>query len=366
VRGIETVWTGESPAFIATRALLLPFAALYRASSDTRNWMYDRGLLATEHSDIPVVSIGNISVGGTGKTPFAAWIARRLTELGASPAIVLRGYGDDEPQVHRLLNPDVPIIVSPSRVDGITRAAMQGATVAVLDDAFQHRQVRRDEDIVLLSADAWTDNQRILPAGPWREPLSALTRASLIVITRKAVGTMRADTVSEVIHRAAPTVPRATLRFALDKLHRVSARVDPSGAPGETVRELGSLTGRTVLAIAAVGDNAAFFAQLEQHGILIERASFPDHHQFTAEDTARLAHRAAHAEAALCTLKDAVKLGDLWPAGSTPLWYVSQSIALEGGASEIERALIRILTIAGQREKRETTRPHRPQDQNPT
>jgi tetraacyldisaccharide 4'-kinase len=366
VRGIESIWTADSAASVAARALLLPFAALYRAGSDVRNWMYDRALIASEESRIPVVSVGNISVGGTGKTPFASWIARQLAERGASPAIVLRGYGGDEPQVHRLLNPDVQIMVSPSRIDGVRRAAEQGADVAVLDDAFQHRRARRDEDIVLVSADAWTDTQRILPAGPWREPITGLNRASLIIIARKAAGTTRVDAASEIIRHAAPTVPQATVRFALDKVHRVSRALDTSGTAAERTTDLESFAGKRVIAVAAIGDPAAFFAQLEQRGLSVEGAPFPDHHQFTAADVDNLARRPARVDAVFCTLKDAVKLRDLWPATATTLWYVSQSIALERGTSEIEQLLTRILSLTGQREKRDTTRPQRPPDQNPT
>jgi tetraacyldisaccharide 4'-kinase len=366
VRSIESIWTGDSATSIATRSLLLPFAALYRAGSGVRNWMYDRALFASDESRIPVVSVGNISVGGTGKTPFAAWIARQLTERGASPAVILRGYGGDEAQVHRLLNPNVRIMVSPSRIDGIRRAAEKGADLAVLDDAFQHRRARRDEDVVLVSADAWTDTQRILPAGPWREPLSALNRASLIVIARKAAGTTRVDAASEAIRRAAPSIPQATLRFGLDKVHRVSRAPGKSGIAAEATTDLGSFTGKSVIAVAAIGDPDAFFAQLEQRGVSVERAAFPDHHQFTVTDVDNLARRAARVDGVLCTLKDAVKLGELWPPTATSLWYVSQSIVLESGASEIEQLLTRIYSLTGQRDKRETTQPYRPQDQTPT
>lgn len=327
--------------------------------------MYDRTLMAAETADIPVISIGNISVGGTGKTPFAAWIARQLAERGSTPAIVLRGYGDDEPRVHRILNPNIKIIVSPSRVDGIRRAADQGADVAVLDDAFQHRRVQRHEDIVLVSADAWTHSFRLLPAGPWREPLSALSRSSLIVITSKASDTARADAVAEVVTRAVPDVPQARIRFALDRLQRVSPARDLIDRK-ERTRTLDSIAGKRVLAVAAIADPEAFFAQLEQCRAAVDRAPFSDHHQFTAEDVAGLALRSATVDAVVCTLKDAVKLGDCWPAASTPLWYVSQSIDLESGATEIEQVLTRILTLAGERTRRERTRANRPPDQNPT
>src|SRR5690242_15793153 len=98
--------------------------------------LYDTGVFASHDPAIPAVSVGNVTVGGTGKTPVAAWIATELVERGARPAIVLRGYGDDEPLVHARLNPNVPVIVAADRVAGIAQARDTGATIAVLDDAF--------------------------------------------------------------------------------------------------------------------------------------------------------------------------------------------------------------------------------------
>src|SRR5690348_7442624 len=137
--------------------------------------------MTTHDPVLPTLSVGNVTVGGTGKTPVAAWIAAELIDRGARPAIVLRGYGDDEPLVHARLNPDVPVIVAPDRLEGIARAAASGADVAVLDDAFQHRRAQRTADIVLVSAERWTRTPRLLPAGPWRESLRALRRTSMIL-----------------------------------------------------------------------------------------------------------------------------------------------------------------------------------------
>jgi tetraacyldisaccharide 4'-kinase len=108
--------------------------------------------------------------------PIAAWIARQLQADGHSPAVVMRGYGGDEETVHRLLNPSIPVFVSADRVKGIERAKQAAADVAVLDDAFQHRALRADAYIVLLAAEEWTERARLLPRGPWREPLAALRR----------------------------------------------------------------------------------------------------------------------------------------------------------------------------------------------
>ena len=165
---IESIWNGETPMSRAMRALLMPASAAYGIATGVRNALYDRGMLASTAAPIPVVSIGNLSVGGTGKTPVSAWMARQLVERGAHPAMVMRGYGEDEPRVHELLNPDVPVFVNPDRIRAVRDAASDGCDVALLDDGFQHRRIARLENIVLVNADRWHEPLRLLPAGPWR------------------------------------------------------------------------------------------------------------------------------------------------------------------------------------------------------
>src|SRR5205814_8266037 len=179
---VERVWFGDDILARAARVALAPSEALYRVSMGVREALYDAGVLATHDPVLPTLSVGNVTVGGTGKTPVAAWIATELIERGARPAIVLRGYGDDEPLVHARLNPTVPVIVAADRVQGIARARDAGATIAVLDDAFQHRQVSREADVVLVSADGWSPAPRLLPAGAVREPVAALRRATIVVV----------------------------------------------------------------------------------------------------------------------------------------------------------------------------------------
>ena len=334
-RMAERIWFGDGAAARAARVALTPFEVMYAAAMAARGALYDAGALAVHDPGIPAVSVGNLSVGGTGKTPVASWIARALHDRGARPAIVLRGYGADEPLVHELLNPDVPVVVAADRVAGVTEARRRGADVAVLDDAFQHRRVRRDADIVLVSADRWSGRVRLLPAGPWREPLRALRRAALVVATRKAVSAEAASRVLAVLERAAPGVPTAVALLAPASLRRV-------GDPGESL-PLEAIAGRRVLAITAVGDPEAFRRQLEAAGGRVDPAAFADHHAYGESDVERLAERAARAEIAVCTLKDAVKLGPLWPREAPPLWYVSQRLDLERGAAALDALLSRVL-----------------------
>jgi len=131
----DRVWYEERVSSRVARGVLAPGSLLFRAAVAARNGLYDAGVLRSATLPLPAVSVGNISVGGTGKTPVAAWIAGELAARGRVPAVVLRGYGGDEPLVHRRLNPGVHVIVAADRVDGARRAHAAGADVVVLDDA---------------------------------------------------------------------------------------------------------------------------------------------------------------------------------------------------------------------------------------
>lgn len=333
-RAIDRVWWGEGFLPALGRGALAPLEGIYRGFTAVRGALYDRGILPAHEVALPAISVGNLSVGGTGKTPVAAWIAGRLLRAGARPAIVLRGYGDDEPLVHETLNPSVPVIVSPDRVRGVARARAVGADLAVLDDAYQHRQARRDADVVLVSADRWPVRRRLLPAGPWREPLSALARASLVVVTRKAATLDEARAVSGVVAREAPGIPFAIAHLTPRELCALD---------GARSLALGALRGATVTAIAAVGDPRAFIRQLAAAGARVEAQTYPDHYAFTSDDVQRLAATAARSDLAVCTLKDAVKLGPHWPREAPALWYVSQQIVIEQGEAHLSDLLARVL-----------------------
>ncbi|MGI9078235.1 MAG: tetraacyldisaccharide 4'-kinase [Gemmatimonadaceae bacterium] len=324
---VERIWRGEGAVWRTTRSLLAPLSIAYRIGVSGRNVLYDAGLLRCLTPAIPAISVGNLSVGGTGKTPVSSWIAGCLRERGGHPAIVLRGYGNDEPLVHKRLQPDVPVIVSPDRFLGIARAAARGADIVVMDDAFQHRRVRRVADVVLISADHWTGRARLLPAGPWREPLSALNRATLIVITRKAVTDEACDSARSTVHDAMPDLPITLLNLTLETV----VRGDDSSQTS-----VSELRDTKVLAIAAVGDTRAFVRQLELAGASVRAALYPDHHHFHRADAERLAASLRAGERAICTLKDAVKLEPMWPRAASPLWYVSQRVIPGAGAEHFE------------------------------
>lgn len=331
---IERAWAADG---FAARALA-PLSWLFAAGTGLRNALYDIGLLRSVRLPLPSVSVGNLSVGGTGKTPVAAWVAQELVRLGARPAIVMRGYGADEPLVHRRLNPDVPVIVNPDRVAGAAEALRRGATVVVLDDAFQHRRARRDLDLVLVAAEQGAA-RRLLPAGPLREGPRALRRAAMLLVTRKTATLADAETVAAEWTGFAGAPPSGVLALAPDALRDARDAAAPPQA-------LEALRGCRVLAISAIGAPSAFAGQLAALGAVVTQAAFPDHHAFDARDAAALAERASDAEFAVCTLKDAVKLAPLWPRFAPPLWYLSQAVVVERGAAPLLEALQRLIAAA--------------------
>lgn len=328
---VERIWHGTDPVSRIARLALAPAAGLYRGIVAARGALYDIGLLPARRTALPALSVGNLSVGGTGKTPVSAYIAARLRDRGGQPAIVLRGYGGDEPLVHATLNPDIPVVISADRVAGVAKARVLGADVAVLDDAFQHRRADRWGDVVLVSADSWSDKQRLLPAGPWREPVRGLRRAALTIVTRKAASLAEAREVVAALRAVVPTLDAAIVWLAPGDLR---------DARGTQSRPLADIAGKRLHAIAAIGDPAAFIRQLEMAGATsVTTSVFPDHYDFGANDTARLALETAGADLVVCTLKDAVKLAPHWPAEAPRLWYVSQHLNVEQGLETLDRLL---------------------------
>jgi len=329
-RAIERIWVADGPAAWA----LTPLSWLFGMATGTRNLLFDLGVLRAQSLGLPAVSVGNLSVGGTGKTPVSAWVAAQLVEIGARPAILLRGYGDDEPLVHARLNPGVPVIANPDRVAGAAAAKAAGATVLVLDDAFQHRRARRDLDLVLIAAEQG-EAHRLLPAGPLREGRGALRRAQLAIVTRKSATSADAERTAAAWTGFAGAPPTAILALNPGPLR-------PLESTGASL-PLSTLAGKRVLAVSAIGTPAAFEAQLRAAGGVVESAAFPDHHPFGDADVADLVRRAGASDLTICTLKDAVKLGPRWPRQAPGVWYLSQAVEVERGGALLREALHRLV-----------------------
>jgi tetraacyldisaccharide 4'-kinase len=330
---VHRVWFGRGVWATVGRLSLWPLAGLYGGGIGVRNAMYERRLFRVHPGTIPAISVGNLTVGGTGKTPVAAWIAHELVRRGVRPAIVLRGYGADEPAVHTQLNPGMTVVVDPDRVAGVRRAASVGAGVAVLDDAFQHRRVARAADVVVVAAERGLAHARLLPAGPFREPVSALRRASLVVVTRKTATAHEAAAVLDAA-TAVSGGPGTVVSLQPEALRSLA---------GPESRPISDLRGHEVTLVTGVGEPEFLAAQLRAQGAGVTLRAYPDHHAFTGAELAAEARAAGPSRYAVCTLKDAVKISSRWP-GPVPLWYVSQRVTAEQGVDQLQNLLDRIIS----------------------
>jgi tetraacyldisaccharide 4'-kinase len=320
----------------AASAALLPLEAAFRAVSLLRNRAYDAGVLRVQRAPVPVVSVGNLVVGGAGKTPIAAWLAARLRGWDLRPGIALRGYGEDEVLLHRELNPDVPVFADARRILAAREAAAAGCDVVVLDDGFQHRALARDLDIVLVPAEGWSAAPRLLPSGGWREPPGALRRAQVVVVTRKTADAASAAGVARDVRRVAPEA--AIVHCAL----RATGLVPLHG--GET-RPLEWLRDADVLAVAGVARPAPFVASVRGAGAAVETALFPDHHAYGVADAAAIRSRAA-GRPLLTTHKDAVKLRPLL-SSDLEAYVLQQSVVIDEGLDALDAALRAAVPGAG-------------------
>ncbi|HEX8557444.1 MAG TPA: tetraacyldisaccharide 4'-kinase [Pyrinomonadaceae bacterium] len=312
---------------------LAPLGMLYGALTGARARLYRSGYLKTEKVGAPVVSVGNLTAGGTGKTPLVEWAARALAGEGRRPCVLTRGYGrrdesrrvvasdgervlaevaecGDEPRLlaERLLGA-ASVVCDRDRVAAArwAREAL-GAEVFVLDDGFQHLRIARDLDVVTLDAtDPWGGGH-LLPRGRLREPRSALRRAGCVVITRSELATdleeLRAEAARLSGGRAAVIASRVRT-LGLKALGNPEGGVVGASASGE-----GAPAG-PFAAFCGVGNPRAFFEHLRREGFgLAYTRAFADHHAYTAADASAVSREAVRrgARALLTTTKDAVKL----------------------------------------------------------
>jgi tetraacyldisaccharide 4'-kinase len=321
-------------------------AAGYGAAVAHRNRRFDRGL-GVRRLKCPVVSVGNLSVGGTGKTPVVAWMARTLAAAGWRPVIALRGYRpdasgqSDEAILHREALPDVPIAIGGDRFAalGAIGEPRRPRTVVVLDDGFQHRRLHRDFDLVLIDATRSELSGHLIPHGRLREPLESLARADAVMVTR-ASGVDEA--MSHEIARWCGRPPTAWSRHAWASLslHR-DGRVEHLSPTW--------LEGRRVATLLGVGHPDSIRRQLaEWGGREVLQLSAQDHDRYADARVERLVARCREAdsiEAVFTTAKDWVKLKSRWPKD---LSVVVPDLAIEflAGESELASALLRSLPDA--------------------
>jgi tetraacyldisaccharide 4'-kinase len=311
-----------------TAALLFLLSFVYRAVVRLRLLAYSRGLFRSRRLPIPVISVGNITIGGTGKTPAVILIAGILRSRGKRPVILSRGYGrKDESSIEAAVGPgadcerigdepalmaarlkDIPVVVGRDRL-AAGREALDRyrPDVAVLDDGFQHLRLARDLDIVLIDGADPFGSGKLFPAGILREPLRELRRADAVVITRSD----RAKDLGQVreLIRECTAAPVFTSRHAPAGLADLRS--------GE-VRQVASLRGAPVFAFAGIARPEGFFALLAEQGALVKgSASYADHHRYTMDDLASLYRRSADSGAVMLvtTEKDGIKLRDMQPEG---------------------------------------------------
>jgi tetraacyldisaccharide 4'-kinase len=297
---------GPGPAFM--RAGLGLIGAGYRLGVGVRNLTFDRGWRTIERASVPVVSVGNLTLGGTGKTPMVEYVARWGRSRGLRVAILSRGYGqteglNDEGRVLEENLPDVPHLQGRDRA-GLARIAVEEleSEMLVLDDGFQHRRLARDLDIVLLDALQPFGMGRIFPRGMLREPVGSLRRASAVVLSRgDLVGESERHAIRLRAERASGPLAWCVARHAPLSLLKEGGGEEP----------ISTVENRPVVAFCGIGNPEGFRRTLEGLGIqLIEFRSFPDHHSYSSEDVRDLIAWAVRlgAEFALTTQKDSVKL----------------------------------------------------------
>ncbi len=333
-RMVRWLWTSRRPDARLARLALLPVSGLWRVVMDTRRLAYRRGWLAVHDLPLPSVAVGNLTVGGSGKTPIAIWVARHYLERGFRPGILLRGYGGDEALVHQHSVPEAVVVADPDRAAGAERALANGAQVLVLDDAYQRLDVRRDLNILVMSAETTRAVRWPLPAGPWREGWDALARADAVIVTRKRATPEAAYTLAREIERRVPG-PVAVAHLGLGTLE---------GLVSGTRRPASTLAGKRVVAASGIADPDAFVAQTKATGAAVQVATWKDHHDYRPEDVAWLAHAARRADHVVITQKDAVKLRDRWPAAAPEPLVALLDLSWEEGGDRMAAVLDAVVT----------------------
>jgi tetraacyldisaccharide 4'-kinase len=321
---------------------LLGISLPYRLAVAVRNLAFDRGWLTSHRVGVPVICVGNLTLGGTGKTPMVEWVGRWLRSRNLRVAILSRGYGEtqglnDEGRVLEENLPEVPHLQGSDRV-ALAKIAVEEleSEVLILDDGFQHRRLARDLDIVLLDALEPFGLGSIFPRGLLREPVGSLRRASVVVLSR-----------ADLVEPAARQLIRLQAEKAAGPLRWVLAR----HAPLDLIdAELGSfsletLPGQKVGAFCGIGNPEGFRRTL--HGLGIDPVgfrAFPDHHAYTASDVAELAGwlRDLGADLALTTQKDLVKLRTL-SLSPVPLRALRIGLDVIEGLEVLEQALAKLL-----------------------
>jgi len=344
--GFRELVSGRRRGWLSSllRGLLGGAGWLYTMVVAARNLCYDGRLAKVSRIAAPVLSVGNLTLGGTGKTPLVEWLVRWFQARGVAVAVVSRGYkaatGAPNDEALELASklPDTPHVQNPRRVVAAERAIREhGAKLIVLDDAFQHRRIHRDLDVVLLDALEPFGYERVFPRGMLREPVSGLRRADAVVLSRSdAVSDQQRGAIRQRVRRLAPQA--LWLEIVQRPSHLLSA---------EDIRgDAGQLAGQRVAAFCGIGNPAGFRHTLDSLGCeLAGFREFPDHHRYTWADLGSLCEWLDSLEnvaAVLCTHKDLVKINILH-LGDVPVWALTIELEITVGREAFERELSKLI-----------------------
>ena len=315
---IHRVWYEDEPG----GWLLLPLSGIYWLLTMLRRTLYDHGILKTHRARVPVIVVGNITAGGTGKTPTVIWLVEELRKRGFRPGIVSRGYGGshsgssmrveqdsdaalvgDEP-VLLARRARCPIVVDPDRVRAAAMLVEDGVDVVVADDGLQHYRLGRDYEICVIDGVRGLGNRNLLPAGPLREGPQRLDEIEQVLVN----GSLRSGEYEPT------TAEQNAITFAL--VAHEAARVN-----GTLQRPLENFAGTTVHAVAAIGNPQRFFDLLRANDIQVIEHRFPDHAALTSADLAF-----GDDFEVFMTEKDVVKLGRNM---QDKFWYVPVDVEID-------------------------------------
>lgn len=315
---IHRVWYEGAPS----GWVLLPLSGLYWLILGLRKFLYDCGVFRTRRADIPVIVVGNITAGGTGKTPTVLWLVEQLRARGFTPGIVSRGYGGSkantsmrvEADTDALVAGDEPVllarrgqcsvVVDPDRARAAAMLVDDGADVVIADDGLQHYRLARDYEICVIDGARGLGNRRLLPAGPLREGVQRLDDVEQVLVN----GILRTSEQEQT------TAEQNAISFEL--LATEACRLN-----GSLARPIGRFAGTTVHAVAAIGNPDRFFDLLRAHGIQVIEHRFPDHAELSRGDL-----KFGDDFEIFMTEKDAVKLGR---GASDKLWYVPVELMMD-------------------------------------
>ena len=337
------------------RSCLSCLTPIYRLVIGIRNRRFDRAMAIhdqtiVKQAGVPVISVGNLTTGGTGKTPLVIWIANYLQHHALRVALISRGYGsrdtdrtvvqNDEAMEMEIRLPGVPHLQSPDRY-GMSQQAIEefNTQIIVLDDAFQHRHIHRDLDIVLIDATLPFGFGRLLPRGLLREPLSSLRRADLVILTR-----------SDLVDQEQREQTVARIREDLSDQPVLETRTVACGLIQSNGQQtpIEEVSGQSIFYFCGIGNPAGFQASLEGQGFDIRgSAIFPDHHDYSPRDIEQIGESAvaSGASAIVCTHKDLVKIG-VNQLHQLPLYAIVIDIRFLSGEKTIESTLDELIESA--------------------